>query len=216
MLITIQTEKENDFSSLIDTMSDDYSEFEITFKMLETGLTIKAHRHIVFPKCKVLSSFEMDEQGFYLLNHPIERQYFETFLNLLYGHQMEVTFPELDSIRSFAESVNYSQLEKINSAILNNVDKIPYSFEDNQINVLNDLILGGVFDKDEILRKCKLSQLKRLKDITNDVELLRKIIDAMLFRYTTDTKEIKKYHQNILNNTIGVYETRIHNMKENY
>ena len=213
MSIELQTEKTNDFSELIDTMPEEYSMFEITFKMAETGLTIKGHSHIVFPKCKELSSLEKDESGIYLVHQAIERQYFETFLNLLYGNSIVVDFLELESIRAFATEMNYSQLEKIKETVLNNVDKISYSDENNQMQNLMDLLNGGVFQQEDILQKCKLSQLKRLKDMTTDISLLRKIIDAILVKYTTDTNNIKTYHQKILNDTIGSYETRIHKIK---
>lgn len=209
MSIELQTENTNDFSEFIDTMPEAYSMFEVTFKMYETGLTIKAHSHIVFPKCKELSFLERDETGAYLVRQQIERQYFETFLNLLYGNDIMLDFFELESIRAFATELKYSQLDKIRETVLNNIDKISYSDDNNQMTLLLDLINSGVFPQEDILSKCKLSQLKRLKDMTDDTSLLRNIIAIILLKYSTDTNSIRTHHQKILNDTIGHYETRI-------
>ena len=84
MSIIIQTETKHENSDLLDDMKEEYKMFEITFKMVDTGLTIKAHNHIVFPKCKNLSLLPKDEDGNILIE-GIELEYFETlpFLKVL-------------------------------------------------------------------------------------------------------------------------------------
>lgn len=96
-------------------MNEEYNNFEITFIMLETGLTIKINSYIIFPKCKGLSLLKKNSNNFLIVNNPIDRQYLEMFLNLLYGNEI---------IRTFANDSKYSQIKKINECFINNLDKI--------------------------------------------------------------------------------------------
>ena len=210
MSISLQTENENESSPLIRTMSDDYNMFEVTFKMSETGLTVKGHSHILFPKCRNLSSLPADENGNILVSYHIELQYFTKFLNLLYGNQIEFLFPEILIISNFASSLDYPNIAKIRASIIDNVDKLTYSEENDQMSTLIVLLNDESYSRVNILKKCKLSQLKRLKNMTEDTNLLKDIIDAILERYSTDTKSIKKHREKLLSEKIGSYETKIH------
>ena len=210
--IQIQTEAKHENSDLLKEMKEEYSMFEINFKMLDTGLTLKAHSHIVFPKCKSLSSLEKDEEGNFVIDCGIERQYFESFLKLLYGCEISISFLELVDISNFASDMKYANSEKITTAVINNVDKISYSDENDQMDLLFALLDNTKYKREDILKKCKLSQLKRLK-VTCDVYLLKLIIDEILERYTRDTKSIKAHQEKLLNDNIGKYETLIHKLR---
>ena len=76
-----------------------------------------------------------------------------------------------------------------------------------------DLLNNESFTNHEILSNCKLSQLKRIQLMTDDPLILRIVINIILETYTKDTNELKTYYQNILNNSIGKYETQIHKLK---
>jgi hypothetical protein len=204
--VILETDQSN--LPLLGNKSENYKMFEIVFT--NGTYFIDAHSHVVFPKCGTLSSFEFVD-GNYIFNLAPEP--FENFIRLLYGGNISLTVAKLYELYKMCKFLSYDKLDLLHNLIMENIDKIPYSETDYQLDIILSLIEDPSFDKSVILNRCKFSQLKRLKDKIDDISTLREIIDIMTVKYTVSTKELKTYYETKILEKIGFYETKIAQMK---
>lgn len=227
MSIVIRTEINNDQSNLGETLDPNFKMFEVSFNLLNDRSSescyVIVHSHIIFPKCKKLAESQKDNNDNYVIDLnviesetkvQIENKSFELFLKLLYGNEINVSYQELLAIYKIATTFEYSNTDKLELFIINNIETIPYSETDNQLHILMLILDDKSFSNSLILSKCKLSQLKRIKLMTIDIDLLRNIIDVILGKYTTDTKEIKTEFDKMNLKTIGKYETKLRKLED--
>lgn len=218
MSVSLNTEIENEQSNLFDSLSSEFEMFEIIFVFKvnnENVRSIKVHSHIIFPKCKKLSTCEKDEEGNYIIPSVFEIfDVFKIFLKLLYGKTLTLSFYELYDLCFYLNKYGYHKIAEIRKIFIDNINKIPHN-DENEMKIIKKLLDDNeYFINETILNKCTLSQLKKLKDTIDNVDLLRMIIDIILKRYSTDTKEIKAFGEKKLLENIGKYETRIRRLND--
>ena len=101
---------------------------------------------------------------------------FSNFLCLIYGNRVEVDYSELLNIYNFSQAVNYSKSNFLKNVFFRKISSIPYSESDNKLYIIISLLNNRDFSKEDILKNCKLSQLKRIKTMIEKVDILRRIM----------------------------------------
>lgn len=209
-MIHVTLEKQSENTELFESLDPKYKSFESDFK---NGKNLfKFHTFIIFPKCEKLSHLSVDECGKYLVDENIDFSIFMSFIKLLYGKTIEMTFIEVLEVFKIIKLFEYDE-RIIKNLILDNVNTLSYTSDNNQMTHLMDILLSSEFTYQEIIEKCKMSQLKRVLLMTSDPEILRIIAFQFLTNYSKDTKEIKNYYEKEKLKLIGKYETTLNSEK---
>lgn len=207
-MISVQIEKISEHTSLYDGSN-------IVFKMFEIILSnnqgfIKAHNFIIFPKCESLSRLEIRDGEYKFEDDHIEVM--ESFISLLYGREIQMSFERLLKLYRHASSLSYHNLDTIKEIIYNNIENLSYSSSENQMSIFLETLNEPGLDRTEIISNSKLAQLKRISMMTSDSEILQLIIQETMKRYSEDTTSAMKHFDEEKLKIIGKYETQIHKL----
>lgn len=212
MSVTVISTLKNQLD-ILDQMPDEYSMFEFT---LETDdECVKAHTHIVLPLCSSLRKFynalckgviftrdldedirrfssqiDLDNTNRETVKISIDNTAIEDLILFIYGQNLTVSPFYLMKLINLSDFLGFEGIDQFRDALLKYIPTIPYKDDDNQMDILKQIIdtsIPGIDLKTKIAA-CKISQLRRLSKLTDDVNQLRTINEVLVEKYATDSQ----------------------------
>lgn len=178
--------------SLYNQREAKFRDFEIFFRNNEG--TIVAHNFIVFQHCNSLLSLPTEGDRIYIFEDNTYEE-FSNFIQLLYGRVLILPIRKIFLIYKLAKQLKYRDLTMFKNIIMDNIKDMKYTFAENEMSTLSEILNHEDFNINDIISKCKLSQLKRIAMITDNNLILRQIALETMTRYSNDTREMREYYE---------------------
>lgn len=208
-MISVRIENESEHTALYGSDDEKYQMFKVNLVNNQGSVTF--HNFLIFPRCEALSKYPQVNGEYVFEDDKLDVM--ELFVSLLYGSCVQMSFERLLKLHRFALQHSYSKLEILSNLLYDNIDKLSYTSCENQMGVLLEILIDQSLDRQKIISKSKLAQLKRIAMMTEDPRILQFIIQETLSRYTTDTNAIKKQTEEDKLKVIGLYETRVRSLE---